>query len=107
MPDAGGPDDSGDRSMDLPARPLHRGCRRDSREPRAAPSTPGAPAVRWPTTPGVGGPGPLGLAVPDLGGLAVEPGHHPTGHRPRLAPPRVPVLLAVEVEREPRRPPAP
>jgi hypothetical protein len=62
-------------------------------------------SVRRPTPLALGS-GPLGLAVLGLGGLAVEPRHRPTGHCPRLAPPRLPVLLAVEVEDQPGRPPA-
>ena len=53
-------DDSGDRSLDLLACPLHRCSRRRAREPRAPPSSPGPPAVRSPTTPRAVGPGPSG-----------------------------------------------
>ena len=86
------------RSLDLPACPLHRGCRRRAREPGAPPSTPGPPAVRPPTTPLAMGPGPLGLAVPGLGALAVQSRHRATRHGAGLAPPRLPALLAPEVQ---------
>src|SRR5262245_31808220 len=39
----------------------------------------------------------LRLAVTPLDGLAVQRGHRPARHRPRLAPPRLPTLLALEV----------
>src|SRR5213593_2400925 len=52
------------------------------------------------------GPDLLDLAVPGLGGLAVEPGHRAARHGPGLAPPRFPALLAVEVQAPPGRAPA-
>jgi hypothetical protein len=51
------------------------------------------------------GPDPLGLAVPRLDRLALQPRHRATRHRPRLAPPRLPALLAVEVQGPLSRPP--
>ena len=59
-----------------------------------------------PTTPITMGSDPLGLAVPRLGGVAVQPGHRAARHRSGLAPPRLPALLALAVLREPRRPAA-
>ena len=51
------------------------------------------------------GPDPLGLAVPRLDRLALQPRHRATRHRPRLAPPRLPALLALEVQGPLSRPP--
>src|SRR5262245_12876064 len=62
--------------------------------------------MRWPTTPSGVGPGPLGLAVAPVGGVAPQSCHRPTGHRARLAPPRLPALLALAVHSEPGRPAA-
>src|SRR6516162_50613 len=75
------------------------------REPRTPPSTPGPPALRSPTTPRAVGTGPLGLAVPGLGGLAIQSRHRAAGDGARVAPPRLPALLALEVRAEPGRPP--
>jgi len=39
----------------------------------------------------------LGRALTAVGGLAIQPRHGPARDRPRLAPPRLPALLALEV----------
>src|SRR5262249_55843987 len=59
-----------------------------------------------PTPPVAGGPHPLGLAIARLGRVAVLPGHRAARHRPCLAPPRLPALLAMEVQAERGWPPA-
>ena len=46
-----------------------------------------------------------GLAVPGLGGLAFQSRHRPAGDGARMAPPRLPALLAMEVQAELGRPP--
>ena len=58
-----------------------------------------------PTPSGSVGPGLLGLAVPPLGELAVQSRHRAARHGSGVAPPRLPALLAVEVQAQPGRPP--
>ena len=43
----------------------------------------------------------MGLAVPRLGGVAIHPGHRAARHGAGLAPPRLPALLALEVQAHP------
>ena len=105
MPDAGAPDDARDRSLDLRARLSYRVRRHRPREPRAAPSTPGPPAVRAPTTSVTAGTESSGSGCPRLGGLAVQSRHRAARHGSGVAPPRLPALLAVEVQAEPGRSP--
>ena len=57
----------------------------------------GSSAVRRPTPAVSLGPDPLGLAVTPVDGLAAQSRHRSARHRPRLAPPRLPALLALEV----------
>src|SRR2546427_7861238 len=90
--------DCRDRSLDLPARLAPWVDNHRPREPRTPPSTPRPPAIRGPTPSVSVGPDPLGLAVPRLDRLALQPRHRATRHRPRLAPPRLPALLAFEVQ---------
>src|SRR6516165_12621001 len=95
-----------DRSLD---RPPCLALRVDGHRPResgAATST-GRPA--WPRAPTPAlalGSDPLGVAVAGVGELAIQSRHRAAGHGARLAPPRLPALLAVEVEDRPGRPPA-
>ena len=49
------------------------------------------------------GPDLMGLAVPRLGGVAIHPGHRAARHRAGLASPRLPALLALEVQAQPGR----
>ena len=51
------------------------------------------------------GPGLLGLAVTRVDGVALQSRHRSARHRPGLAPPRLPALLALEVHRQPGGPP--
>src|SRR5215831_5687392 len=101
----GWPHVSRDRCLDLPPCLAPRLGGHRPREPRAPPSTPGPPALRSPTTPHAAGPRPLGLAEPGLGGLAFPSRHRAAGDGAGVAPPRLPALLAVEVQPEPDRPP--
>jgi hypothetical protein len=50
------------------------------------------------------GPDPLGLALTPVDRLALESCHRSARHRARLAPPRLPALLAMEVQETPCRP---
>ena len=98
-------DDIRDRAVDAPPRLAPWVDDHRPREPRTPPSTPRPSAIRGPTPSVAMGPDPLGLAVPPLDRLARQPRHRPTRHRPRLAPPRLPALLAVEVQGLLGRPP--
>ena len=100
-----GPNVARGRCLDVSPRPALRVGGPRPREPRAPPSTPGPPALRSPTTPRAVGPGPLGLAVPGLGGLAIQSRHRAAGDGARVASPRLAALLALEVQAEPARPP--
>jgi hypothetical protein len=51
------------------------------------------------------GPDPLGLALTPLDRLALESCHRSARHRPRLAPPRLPAVLALEGQETPGQPP--
>jgi hypothetical protein len=83
-----------------------RGCGRSRRESGAPPpSTLGPPAIRDPTPSVARGPGLLGLGVPSLGRLAGQSRHRPARHGAGLAPPRLPALLAPEVQAKSGRPP--
>ncbi len=58
-----------------------------------------------PTPAGSMGPNPLGLAVTRVGDLADQSRHRAARHRYGVAPPRLPALLAVEVQAKPSRAP--
>jgi hypothetical protein len=94
------------RVLNLSSRPTLRVGGHRPGEPGAAPSTGRPPAIRLPAASSAGGPGPLGLAIPGLGGVAVESCHRTARDRPRLAPPRFPALLAMEVRATRRGPPS-
>src|SRR5215831_15768237 len=102
----GWPHVSRDRCLDLPPGLALRLGGHRPREPRAPPSTSGSPAVRSPTTPHAGGPRPLGLAVPGLGGLAIQSRPRSAGDGARVAPARLPAFLALAVHDEPGGPAA-
>ena len=92
-------DDIRDRAVDVPPCLALRGCGRSPRESGAPPSTPRPPAIRDPTPSVARGPRLLGLVVPSLGRLAGQSRHRPARHGAGLAPPRLPALLAPEVQR--------
>jgi hypothetical protein len=98
-------DDARDGVLDLPPRRVLRVGGDRPGERGAAPSTPRPPAIGGSTTPVSVGSGLLGLAVTALGKVAVQSRHCPARHRSGVAPPRLPALLAVEVQAKPGRPP--
>ena len=100
MPDAGLLGDSHRRSLDPPPRPVLRAAASPWRTWRSAinswsSSAPPADHVS------LGGTGSSGSGCQAGGRMAVQSRHRATGHRPGLAPPRLPALLAVEVQANP------
>ena len=93
----GSRDDPRPRCLGLRPRPSRQFCRSHTRKRRPASSTGGATAIsRSPPAPSVGPPR-LDRALTAVGGLAVHPRHRSARDRPRLAPPGLPTLLALEV----------
>jgi hypothetical protein len=70
----------------------------------ASPSTPRPPAFVGPTPSVSVGPALLRVAITPVDVLTVQSRHRPARHGPRLASPRVPILLAVEARGQPGRP---
>src|SRR5262245_32552020 len=93
----GSRDDPRPRCLGLRPRPPRQLRRSHTRKRRPASSTGGAPAIsRSPPAPSMGPPR-LGRALTAVGGLAIHPRHCSARNRPRLAPPGLPTLLALEV----------
>jgi hypothetical protein len=93
----GSRDDPRPRCLGLRPRTSRQLRRSHTRKRRPASSTGGAPAISSsPPAPSVGPPR-LGRALTAVGGLAVHPRHCSARDRPRLAPPGLPTLLALEV----------
>ena len=71
---------------------------------RTPPSTPCPPAIRGPTPAVSMGSRLLDLVVTELGELAIQSRHRAARDRSGVAPPRLPALLAEEVQRQADRP---
>ena len=90
-------DDPRPRCLGLRLRPPRQLSRRRAGECRPPSSTGGAATISRPAPAPLPGPALLGWALTAVGRVAVQPPHCPTRHRPRLAPGRLPALLALEV----------
>src|SRR4029453_15742026 len=101
----GSPDDLRHWSLDLSPRLVPRAGGRRPRESRPPPPTAGSSAIRHPTPALSLGSGALGLAVAPVDGLAPQSHHRSARDGPRLAPPRLPALLALEGQGRLSRPP--
>src|SRR4029450_11786292 len=103
-PSAGVPHDTREQFMDVLSRCALRLGGHRPREPRTPPSTPCPPAIRGPTPSVSMGSRLLGLVVTGLGELAVQSHHRAARDRSGVAPPRLPALLAREVQTQTGRP---
>ena len=90
-------DDPRPRCLGLRPRPPRQLNRCRAGECRPPSSTGGAATISWPAPAPLPGPALLGWALTAVGRVAGHPPHCPTRDRPRLAPGRLPALLALEV----------
>ena len=93
----GSRDDPRPRCLGLRPRPPRQLNRCRAGECRPPSSTGGAATISWPAPAPLPGPALLGWALTAVGRVAGHPPHCPTRDRPRLAPGRLPALLALEV----------